>query len=677
MNGNDNELHSRILDWLRFPTGQEKFHLYQIGSTASTLNVHAQQKRAFNLLWSLDSEGFKFNEHEVAIVGGGIAGLTTAAGFAVLGAKKITIYERTSHLIHLQQGNTTRCLHPNFAIWPHETFRYPLTHLPFMNWRSGAAGEVADQLLWQWKTLEDLYKDRIHINFGCSVRSLDFAEGQPLISIKTDKAGKGGKYPIVVLAVGYGIEAHTLAETPSYWRNDELSQPIIGSCSKVSFLVSGTGDGGLIECLRLTIDKFQHQTFLQKIMYDDDLLSLGRELQQLLSKSTSTIAVWQSFLKEPLSDQQELILRKFRSFYRDDTAVILNARKAYPSQTDALLLHRLCVALLIKDRKIRYEKGDLEPEVLFDKKRHLFISKIKTSCFTHRKIESQKVIRRQSAVPDINKLFVLKYNRGYFRKLREDWITQERTPEGDITIQSEHLGRLFADEFMKCHFEREYEVAYRCPQGNAGEIANLLVNRLPSSLQSQVTETVRLPLELRDGDRFVKLELKDRFIINFRGFQLERECWSVRSPIIANERFLVVRTNSRAILEQVAADSDDLKYCVLTYYLTEIPTKYFPAGLALDPEVIECGSRVFIVNRLNESCLEIHCDEGMSQAHFLLRAPTIFEILLNKWPTTKVHGIAWAVRNTRHTNQTHQRGSEILQWDPPGYSLRLERKDDV
>jgi hypothetical protein len=675
-------LHTQILGWLRF-CDDEKVHLYQLGCTASTLNVHAQQKRAFNLLWSLDEDRFSFVENTVAIIGGGIAGLTAAAGFLAAGSKKVTVYERTNHLIHLQQGNVTRCLHPNFATWPNIRFRYPVTHLPYMNWRSGAAGEVADQLLWQWRVLHDLCKERIEIITGASVKSVKVQKGQQIAIETKEKKGSGGPYDVVVLALGYGVEAHTFNETPSYWRNDDFSQPTIGTSSHRRFLVSGTGDGGLIEVLRLTLDKFQHQAFIQDIMYDDALLALGQTLKDALSASQQPEQVWRNFLKESLSTAQQSILTKFRTFYREDTQVILNARKSYPSQTDALLLHRICVALLIKDKKIEYISGSLAPQINFNKDKGTFVVNITRGCCNKKRVEVHRLIRRHDAVPDLDSLFnQAPYSREYFRELRRKWRAQDKSANGDITLRDDHLPTFLADDFMRPHFEKQYTVGFWLQDGANGQnlVARLLKN-LPKRFLEDLGKPVNheLPIKLEDKrDRFISLQRQRRFLIKFQAWKLQTETWGLRSPhILENEDFLLVTTNSRELLEHLMPDSDDFKYHIFGIYLADDPARYLPAPGELDADVIDCGSRVFLINRKEERCLEIHCDEGMSQAHALLRAPTIFEVFLNKWPTTKVHGMGWAVRNTLNTNQTHSRGSEILQWDPPGYPVRLRDKDGV
>ena len=104
---------AELLDKLRVYVGS---NIYQVGCTASRLNVHAQQQRAFNLVWALQRfDGLQ--NRRVAIIGGGIAGITAASAAAAAGAS-VWLYEKKGTLMHLQAGNQTRFLHPSIALWP-------------------------------------------------------------------------------------------------------------------------------------------------------------------------------------------------------------------------------------------------------------------------------------------------------------------------------------------------------------------------------------------------------------------------------------------------------------------------------------------------------------------------------------------------------------------------------
>lgn len=330
-------------------------NIFQIGCTARLLNVHAQQQRVFNLVWGLINEKVVKKNQPIAVIGAGISGITAASALLVAGYK-VHLFERTADIIHLQRGNETRFLHPNIQEWPNEGFAYPLTQMPFMNWRAADAGHVIEQLFRQWESVLDIAGDRLVLVMNSTVGHLRWDTRTRQCFFQAQCSEKA--YEAVILAVGYGIERPRYHTTPSYWRNDDLAQPVIGREGKKRILVSGTGDGGLIEVLRLTIKDFQHQTFIQDVMFNAWFQKQGEELQAKL-KGKSKVdewEVWNEFIKEPSTDGLDSLLK---DIVREDTEVDLLGRNSFPSKADSILLHRIFVASLIRKGFVNYVTGSL------------------------------------------------------------------------------------------------------------------------------------------------------------------------------------------------------------------------------------------------------------------------------------------------------------------------------
>src|SRR5690606_13399006 len=73
----------------------------------------------------------------------------------------------------------------------------------------------------------------------------------------------------IVLASGFGTEvALPDGVTPSYWRNDTLGQPALNG-AKQTYLVSGFGDGAIVDLCRLTIERFRQGRILNDIWGPD------------------------------------------------------------------------------------------------------------------------------------------------------------------------------------------------------------------------------------------------------------------------------------------------------------------------------------------------------------------------------------------------------------------------
>jgi hypothetical protein len=97
-----------IIDEYRITDG-----LFLLGSVARGLTVFDQQVRAHNLAWALwrvlEGEGQAPDRRSIAVIGGGIAGLTlTACVLARSMAFNVTLFEKRWDICPLQQGSDTR-----------------------------------------------------------------------------------------------------------------------------------------------------------------------------------------------------------------------------------------------------------------------------------------------------------------------------------------------------------------------------------------------------------------------------------------------------------------------------------------------------------------------------------------------------------------------------------------
>lgn len=120
--------------------------LYVLGSFDLKKTINAQQRRACGLVNALKEFGELKSGCEVAVVGGGVGGLTVAIGSAMEGAS-VTLFEENSNLIHYQSNNTQRFLHPNIFDWPGGNSTVSETKLPYLNWKSGLSDDVARQII--------------------------------------------------------------------------------------------------------------------------------------------------------------------------------------------------------------------------------------------------------------------------------------------------------------------------------------------------------------------------------------------------------------------------------------------------------------------------------------------------------------------------------------------------
>ncbi|HMG68957.1 MAG TPA: hypothetical protein VK588_14770, partial [Chitinophagaceae bacterium] len=142
--------------------------------------------------------------------------------------------------------------------------QFPHATLPVLTWKHDTASNVCKQILTQFKKIEEEAKTKhgkamLFDYMNCNkISSIEAGSGpnsnQIKVSFTTSENNLTFFYDVLIFAVGYGIEKGSTSDgtKPSYWRNDALGQSFLTEPS-ASFLVSGDGDGGLIDLCRLLI----------------------------------------------------------------------------------------------------------------------------------------------------------------------------------------------------------------------------------------------------------------------------------------------------------------------------------------------------------------------------------------------------------------------------------------
>lgn len=268
-------------------------NLYVIGSLARRVSFATQQRRAFNLPHAIDddlkrsgySEGLEGKN--VAVIGASLAGLTVSMALTAFKAN-VFIYDGQSEpLLHLSEADH-RPIHPSINFWPREVVK-PATEFPVMNWFHDDCKSLQENLVHAHERLEDKLKSyqiyRRLIRFNRTIQQIerirpdddDWSEDKYTLlemdRINADKDGKltnlkpisfdgetgdQDKFDIVVLAVGFGTDDMAAEELQgadgphTYWKRSHDFVSMNGSFEPYeNVVISGAGDGGLIELIRL------------------------------------------------------------------------------------------------------------------------------------------------------------------------------------------------------------------------------------------------------------------------------------------------------------------------------------------------------------------------------------------------------------------------------------------
>lgn len=253
---------------------------YIIGIYQKGFTFYNQQVRALNIFYSLHKLGRINKNTRVGIIGGGIAGFTFA--MAALHSKiKVSIIEKGDELMPLQKKSIQRPIHPHIYDWPKKGSEQMEAGLPIANWRAADANEVRSQILAERDAVEKLYSEReikfnpyFHTYFGIKkISKIKFdkkADAYKIYAKKDpkDKESTEINCDIIIYAIGFGIEKTYHKYDLSYWQCSAIEQ--VGNVfNNNQYLISGVGDGGLMELLLGRLEKFSYEDLLNVLNSDD------------------------------------------------------------------------------------------------------------------------------------------------------------------------------------------------------------------------------------------------------------------------------------------------------------------------------------------------------------------------------------------------------------------------
>ena len=330
-------------------------NLYVLGNFDNGVTVLSQQTRALNLAWALVEEkrvpclkpaenAGEDSDHRIAIIGAGFAGLTIAAGLISKGAKSsITIFEQRDTLLPLQHGSDTRWLHPHIYNWPANGSEASAAMLPVLNWTAARASDVVVQVLTEWKKTVALKKYSVDV--FCNTRHLQIStdeksnskmsiewigerrDAHSLNSSQSERLNAVGltqKFDLVIVATGFGLERDNAL---SYWRNDIIAQPNLEQARRM-YLISGQGDGAMIDLLRVRISHYRQDRILSEVFgHSHDFMELILKIyEEVVSTPDKDLFGDFENLSVVLPDEFEAALQFMSARLRRDTDAILRLK---------------------------------------------------------------------------------------------------------------------------------------------------------------------------------------------------------------------------------------------------------------------------------------------------------------------------------------------------------------
>lgn len=265
--------------------------VFFLGPYARRVSFSSQQNRALNLVWALQGLDFIEKGDHVAVVGAGLSGITATAALLDLGYT-VTLYEAGKEVMNRQISADHRYIHPSVNWWPDRAI-VETTTMPYFDWVSARCSELLDELRKQWQQLEGTDG----LTFVDSARATAFREtpNGKWVGVATAKnhPTQAELYRAVLVTSGFADEVYGDRDLfPGYWDPDGLEwrvdQPDPAG-KEPRYLVSGCGDGGLIDALRIV-----HRAFHRgKLIVD-----VARQLQDLEWSGLAKISEAESSLAQ-------------------------------------------------------------------------------------------------------------------------------------------------------------------------------------------------------------------------------------------------------------------------------------------------------------------------------------------------------------------------------------------
>ncbi|RKH66463.1 FAD-dependent oxidoreductase [Corallococcus aberystwythensis] len=347
--------------------------LYVIGSYDRRITLYNQQVRALTLTRCLFNTGVLNKGAKVAVVGGGAAGMTCAIAAACAGAQ-VTLYETAPVLLPRQRPAAHRYLHPHIYDWPADNSRKDQAGLPLLDWTAGTADAVTKQLIQEFEKWKHLLSCELRLSHTVTyLEQIAGKPGDPLVRLRaTGPMGAlvNEEYHATIIAVGFeedGAPQGSSTRIPgdntfSYWVPDGLSHITGTRGTKQRVLISGTGDGGLIDLARACIADFKHDLMLEMIAGSPHAYRLAQEiakidLQTRTEQQRSVGTPTYLYSKYSALEFSQETLQLITQLPQSHTEVFLNYHGPSVFTLNSAIINRLIALMLIKSSRVSLVEG--------------------------------------------------------------------------------------------------------------------------------------------------------------------------------------------------------------------------------------------------------------------------------------------------------------------------------
>lgn len=341
-------------DWIdcaRDPSDPDQERLYFLGTFDRRITFYSQQVRALRLAHALDETGAILPSHTVAVVGAGAAGVTIAMALALMG-HDVTLYDPADDILHLQSGSD-RLLHPHIYEWPRVGSLDNQAGLPILDWTAGSGAQVCTALQQSFGSALGRLSAKLRFKHRHRLERLERHNGDWRLTLKHEGTDVLRIKQHVVLCIGFGAERECGGVIPTdYWKQNAIGTNANEPEAPAKYLVSGNGDGGLTELLRLLITNFEHVAFTRFFL---EMFS-GNALREAADISFEGAAVgddleasFQLHLRPVLEENG--VLDRLAPLLRHDRHVTINSSGPLYAAAKASQLNQCMVFAILETAK--------------------------------------------------------------------------------------------------------------------------------------------------------------------------------------------------------------------------------------------------------------------------------------------------------------------------------------
>jgi len=222
-----------------------------------------------------------------------------------------------------------------------------------MNWTANMADQVAKELRASFKTV--LSPGRISLTTEARLDQIKPENGKLMVEgNKGDLAERD--FDCLILAAGFGTDGSGDHDrTQSYWIPDQLADDPL---EDKSLLISGSGDGALVDLTRALVKDFRHDRFLDYVLSLPGIDQIVDEMIEIEDRS------WKEFIEAERTPQLMAeysnikvppnLISQIDQEIRTDRLVYFNYTRL---KFETCILNRLFYLLLRNSRRFRRLQG--------------------------------------------------------------------------------------------------------------------------------------------------------------------------------------------------------------------------------------------------------------------------------------------------------------------------------